>query len=116
MSEHWSEEQTDDPHYADQRNFYKVEKWSRDSMYIEEMLYAGSNLDRARAIFASTVERLRLTIRQRSRVLKGAVTTITPLSPGAPPAAGKPPSSCAKRSSAISSIIVGLRLTPGRQI
>ena len=73
MSEHWSEEQTDDPHYADQRNFYKVEKWSRDSMYIEEMLYAGSNLDRARAIFASTVERrprIRLTIRQRSRVLK----------------------------------------------
>jgi hypothetical protein len=51
MSEHWSEEQTDDPRYADQRNFYKVEKWSRDGLHIEEMLYAGSNLDRARAIF-----------------------------------------------------------------
>ena len=51
ISEHWSEEQTDDPHYADQRNFYKIEKWLRDGMHIEEMLYAGSNLDRAPAIF-----------------------------------------------------------------
>jgi uncharacterized repeat protein (TIGR03803 family) len=24
----WSDEKTDDPHYADRRNFYKVEKWS----------------------------------------------------------------------------------------
>ena len=53
MSEHWSEEQTDDPHYADQRNFYKVERWSRDGMHIEEMLYAGSSLNRAQVIFAS---------------------------------------------------------------
>jgi hypothetical protein len=47
MSEHWSEEQTDDQHYADQRNFYKVEKWTLDGMHIEEMLYAGSSLNRA---------------------------------------------------------------------
>ena len=26
----WSHEETDDPLYADQRNFYEVEKWSRD--------------------------------------------------------------------------------------
>ncbi len=26
----WSDEEIDDPHYADRRNFYKVEKWSRD--------------------------------------------------------------------------------------
>ena len=25
----WSEEETADPLYADRRNFYKVEKWSR---------------------------------------------------------------------------------------
>ena len=25
----WSDEETDDPVYADRRNFYKVEKWSR---------------------------------------------------------------------------------------
>jgi hypothetical protein len=27
---------TDDPHYADRRNFYKVEKWSKDRQWIEE--------------------------------------------------------------------------------
>ncbi len=28
----WSDEETDDPHYADRRNFYKVEKWSPDGL------------------------------------------------------------------------------------
>jgi hypothetical protein len=30
MSNDWSHEETDDPLHADRRNFYKVEKWSRD--------------------------------------------------------------------------------------
>jgi hypothetical protein len=30
MSDDWSPEETDDPLHADRRNFYKVEKWSRD--------------------------------------------------------------------------------------
>jgi len=30
----WSDEETDDPHYADRRNFYKVEKWSRDGLRV----------------------------------------------------------------------------------
>jgi hypothetical protein len=30
MTGDWSHEETDDPLYADRRNFYKVEKWSRD--------------------------------------------------------------------------------------
>ena len=47
----WSDEETDDPHYADRRNFYKVEKWSRDGLRVELMLYAGNNLDKARRIF-----------------------------------------------------------------
>ena len=73
MSEPWSEEQTDDPHYADQRNFYKVEKWSRDRMRVEELLYAGNSLDKALTIFSTMVRhwpRIRLTIRQRTRVLQ----------------------------------------------
>ena len=68
----WSEETTDDPVYADRRNFYKVEKWSRDGLRVELMLYAGNNLDRARQLFAKTVKHrqlIRLTIRQRTRVL-----------------------------------------------
>jgi hypothetical protein len=35
-----SDQQTDDPVYADERNFYKVEAWSRDDLHIVMMLYA----------------------------------------------------------------------------
>ena len=69
----WSEKQTDDPHYADEHNFYKVEAWSRDDQHIVVMLYAGSSLDRARDIFDSEVKRrprIRLTIRQGRRVIR----------------------------------------------
>jgi hypothetical protein len=38
----------DDPHYADRRNFYEVEKWSWDGLRVELMLYAGNQ---ARRIF-----------------------------------------------------------------
>ena len=66
-------EETHDPVYADQRNFYKVERWSRDWMRVELMLYAGNDLDKARRMFDQTVRarpRIRLTIRQRTRVLE----------------------------------------------
>jgi len=68
----WSDEETDNPLYADRRNFYKVEKWSRDGLRVELMLYAGNNPDKARRIFEQTHKlrpRIRLTIRQRLRVL-----------------------------------------------
>jgi hypothetical protein len=68
----WSDEETDNPVYADRRNFYKVEKWSRDGLRVELMLYAGNSLDKARHIFAQMVKhrpRIRLTVRQRMRVL-----------------------------------------------
>jgi len=66
-------EETHDPVYADHRNFYKVEKWSRDWRRVELMLYAGNDLDMARRVFERTVgarPRVRLTIRQRTRVLE----------------------------------------------
>ena len=69
----WSDEQTDDPLYADDRNFYKVEAWSRDGRRIDALLYAGNSLDKAREIFVTTVKhrpRIKLTIRQRTRVLQ----------------------------------------------
>ena len=69
----WSDEQTDDPLYADDRNFYKVEAWSRDGMHIDALLYAGNNFGKAREIFVTTVKhrtRIKLTIRQRTRVLQ----------------------------------------------
>ena len=51
MTDDWSAEETDDPLYADRRNFYKVEKWSRDGQRIEEMLFAGNSLAKAQRIF-----------------------------------------------------------------
>ena len=30
----WSDEETDDPLLADDRNFYKVEEWTRDGMKV----------------------------------------------------------------------------------
>jgi hypothetical protein len=69
----WSDDETDEPLIADHRNFYKVEKWSRDGSKVDRMLYAGSNLDKARDIFTKAIKhrpRIRLTIRQRTRVLQ----------------------------------------------
>jgi hypothetical protein len=66
---HWSNEETENPLLADDRNFYKVEKWTKDGMKVERMLYAGNNLDKARELFAEAIKLLRLTIRQRRRVL-----------------------------------------------
>jgi hypothetical protein len=69
----WSDEETNDSLIADDRNFYKLEKWTKDGSRVERMLYAGSNLDRAKEFFAAAVKhrpRIRLTIRQRTRVLR----------------------------------------------
>jgi hypothetical protein len=69
----WSDEETRDPLYPDDRMFYKVEQWSRDGMKVERLLYAGNNLAKAEDIFARAVKhrpRIRLTIRQRTRVLQ----------------------------------------------
>jgi hypothetical protein len=67
------DEETTEPLIADHRNFYKVEKWTKDGARVERMLYAGSNLDKAREVFASAIyhrPRIRLTIRQRTQVLE----------------------------------------------
>jgi hypothetical protein len=70
---HWSDEQTDNPLRADDRNFYKLEKWTKDGTKIERLLYAGNHPEKARELFAAAIKhrpRIRLTIRQRTRVLE----------------------------------------------
>ena len=47
----WSDEETDDPIHADRRNFYKVEKWSRDGQRVVDLVFAGTSLDKAKRIF-----------------------------------------------------------------
>jgi thiamine monophosphate kinase len=65
-------QETDSPTYADDHNFYKVEKWTRNGTKVGSLLYAGNNLGRARAVFERSIKhrrRIRLTIRQRTRLL-----------------------------------------------
>jgi hypothetical protein len=69
----WSDEETTDPHYADKRNFYKVEKWTPDGLHIEALLYAGNNLDKAHATFDAAVRHrpaIIATVRQGIRVIR----------------------------------------------
>ena len=73
MDNNWSDEETDNPRYADDRNFYKLEKWTRDGSEVDRLLYAGNNLDKARLLFQAAIKhrpRIRLTIRQRTRVVR----------------------------------------------
>ena len=65
-------EETDSPTYADDRNFYKVEKWTKDGMKVDSLLYAGNSLSKAREVFERAIKhrpRIRLTLRLRMRVL-----------------------------------------------
>ena len=39
--------------YADDRNFYKVEKWTKDGTKVDSLVYAGNSLGRARSVFES---------------------------------------------------------------
>jgi hypothetical protein len=67
------DEETDNAVEADLRNFYKVEKWTRDGSKVDSLLYAGNNIDKAREIFANAIKhrpRISLTIRQKTRVLR----------------------------------------------
>jgi hypothetical protein len=68
----WSDEETNEPLLADHRNYYKVEKWTKDGR-VERMLYAGGSLSRAQSEFDVAIRhgpRIKLTIRQRTRVLQ----------------------------------------------
>jgi hypothetical protein len=69
----WAIEETDNPFYADERNFYKVAKWTKYGLKIDRLLYAGNDLDKAREMFSTVVKhrpQIRLTIRQRTTVLE----------------------------------------------
>jgi hypothetical protein len=69
----WSEEESDNAFVADERNFYKVEKWTRDGSKIDSLLYACNNLAEVRDVFAKAIKhrpRISVTIRQKTRVLR----------------------------------------------
>ncbi len=67
-----SHEETIHPLVADARNFYKVEKWTRDGTKFDGLLYAGNSLGRAHSAFEHAIKhrpRIHVTIRQQTRVL-----------------------------------------------
>jgi hypothetical protein len=67
----WSDKE-DNPILTNENSFYQVDKCTKDGTTVEQMLYAGNNLDKARRIFECTTKhrpRIRLTIRQRMRLL-----------------------------------------------
>jgi hypothetical protein len=66
------EETTTESLIADDLNYYKVEKWTKDGAKVDALIFAGSDLGKAQAVFAAAIKhrpRIRLTIRQRTRVL-----------------------------------------------
>lgn len=68
----WSDEETTNPHHADDRNFYKVEGWTTDGLHIDGLLYAGNQLWRAQEMLDAAIgfdPDGNYTIRQRTRVL-----------------------------------------------
>jgi hypothetical protein len=44
------QETTNDPVLADHANHYKVEKWTKDGLKVDCMLFAGSSPDKAREV------------------------------------------------------------------
>ena len=66
-------ETTTDPNVANDRNFYKVERWSADGNHVDELIFAGNRLDAAQRHFEAVLRRRpggRYMIRQRGRVLR----------------------------------------------
>ena len=75
-----SDEETNDPLYADDQNYYKVEKWTKDGTKFDRMLYACNNLAKARDVFWGAVRhrpRIRLTIRRRTHGRPVAAAALT---------------------------------------
>jgi hypothetical protein len=63
---------THDPDLADQRRFYKVEKWDANELHAEALIHASNDLSKARAVFAAEKARRprgHYTLRQNIRVL-----------------------------------------------
>jgi hypothetical protein len=59
----WSDEETDEPLIADHRDFYKVEKWTRDGTKVDSLLYVANRRSNCGSISFTNFERLRSMVR-----------------------------------------------------
>ena len=55
----WSDEETRDPLVADERNFYKVEKWTRDGTKVEWTLITAQSEGPSESAGAPSTDALR---------------------------------------------------------
>jgi hypothetical protein len=46
----------DNPVLADDRNFYKIETWTKEGLHITDLLYVGNELEKARRIFTAATK------------------------------------------------------------
>jgi hypothetical protein len=68
-----TDEETDSADFADARNFYKGEEWTKNGSKVDRLLNAGNSLDKLRETLVKAIKHrpwIRLTIRQRTRVLQ----------------------------------------------
>jgi hypothetical protein len=66
----WSDEETRDPLYPDDRNFYKVEKWTRKGTAVEDLLYAGNARYLDRYLVRSTTDGAVITAGIRTKTIR----------------------------------------------
>jgi hypothetical protein len=64
-------DETDDPATADRRGYFKVELWSKDNERLEDLLWAGSNLEIAHEKLAAAI---RHRPRGRYKIRQGVLT------------------------------------------
>lgn len=77
MPDDFAAEETSNPIVADARGYFKVERWTKDGLHIERMIYAGNRIDKAREIFEEVVRHRpggHYLIRQGARVLEKSRT------------------------------------------
>jgi hypothetical protein len=55
MTERRGEKETNNPVYADTRNFFKVEEWTTDDLHVARLIYAGNRLEKAHDIFDAAI-------------------------------------------------------------
>jgi hypothetical protein len=54
-AERWTDEETTNSVYADERGFFKVEEWTADDLHVARLIYAGNRIDKAHDIFDAAI-------------------------------------------------------------
>jgi hypothetical protein len=89
MPDDSSDEETCNSFYPDERNFYKVDMWTRDGTKIDTMLYTGNSLGKAQQIFAAEIRRRPRIASEKVRMVEETFAPGMTASPPTMPAPGE---------------------------